>query len=121
MAVVVIRREQMEAFRTDARVRYRENLYFRMSTRNLPFGLESLGRQIDIGLREAARFHIRDERAITTFIETVLCSFGGFTLDADGNGVYPPKALRFLDARHVPDKNRIERLSQWAAKQSNHA
>ncbi len=115
--MLIIREAQMAVFRAAAREQCRNQLYFRLSMRNLPFGLESLGSQVQIGLDEADRLQIADHAAIAEFVETVVVQLGGFTVGADGRVIYPAPAARFLSAQKVPALQRIQRFAQWAASQ----
>jgi hypothetical protein len=113
--MLIIREAQMAVFRANARAQCRTQLYFRLSTRDLPFGIEYLGSQVQIGLDEADRLQISDGAAISEFVETVVLRLGGFILGADGRVVYPAPVVRFLSAMRVPAPQRVQRFAQWAA------
>jgi hypothetical protein len=113
--MLIIREAQMAVFRANARAQCRKQLYFRLSTRDLPFGLELLGTQVQIGLDEADRLQISGGAAISEFVETVVLQLGGFTVGAGGRVVYPAPAVRFLSAMRVPPRQRVQRFAQWAA------
>jgi hypothetical protein len=113
--MLIIREAQMAAFRANARAQCRKQLYFRLSSLDLPFGIESLGTQVQIGLDEADRLQIADRAAIAEFVETVVLQLGGFTVGPDGRVVYPAPAGRFLSAMRVPALQRVQRFAQWAA------
>lgn len=118
--MLVIREPQLRALRENTRAAFRSRLYWYFSTRRLPFGLPSLGREIDAGLAEAERLEIRRESDIQQFLESVFEFYGGFERrSAEGEPGYPSGAPRFLEARVVLASERVRRLAEWIRTQQS--
>ena len=113
--MLVIRRAQLEALQAAAQSQRRGRLFFRLSTRALPFPVELLGPQFEIGLQEAARLDITRESDVAYFLEIVLTRMSEFSLNAEGHGIYPPGSDRFLLAPSIPALERLRRFEELVA------
>lgn len=111
--MLLIRDEQMKAFRAAERRQLRARLLFQLDAPAAELAWRVA--QIDIGLAEAERLRLDRADDVALFLDTIRTRLGGFPVDGAGKVTYPAPLARLLDTLSVPAGERVRRCAEWLA------